>query len=152
MKIDMKSKEFAEFKHRNQLREDGKPYFTHLEGVVDNIIRYKHTLPYKLQPKVIFDDIVAAGYLHDIIEDTDTTLESLKEKFSPYTCKLVDILTRRPTETYYDFILRIRRSDYAARYIKCCDIMHNMSDADEQEKMGSRYAKYQMALYILDVL
>jgi len=78
MNISDKAASFGARKHKGQLDDDGKPYFEHCYQVVD-LLQY-----------VTFDeDILCAGYLHDTIEDTDTTYEELKEEFNERIADLV---------------------------------------------------------------
>jgi len=67
---------------RNQIYE-GKPYSFHLEQVVDNIIGYD----------VIDKDILAAGWLHDCVEDTGVGLATIRNLFGERIASLVDAVT-----------------------------------------------------------
>jgi (p)ppGpp synthase/HD superfamily hydrolase len=97
-----------------------------------------------------FNCIVSAAFLHDVVEDTDITIEDLRRDFSSLTCHMVEALTKRKGESYFDFIMRVSGTHlHGAKYIKICDITHNMSDANEKEKMSARYAKYELSRYIL---
>lgn len=138
--------------HKNQTRWDGSPYFNHIVGVVNLVQDNRKNLPdaFGLKEPEIFDKIVAAAFLHDVVEDTDITIEDLRREFSSLTCDMVECLTKRKGESYYDFILRVWGSGLpGAKYIKICDITHNMSDANEKEKMSARYAKYELSRHIL---
>ena len=67
-----------------------------------------------------------AAVLHDVVEDTDWTGDKLRlEGFSERVIELVDLLSRRDTETYDEFIERIR-SDAVAVKIKLADLEDNM--------------------------
>ena len=61
---------FAKDAHKEQKRASGEPYFNHLVATAQNLARYG------MDPVTI-----AAGLLHDVIEDTPVTEEQLKEKF-----------------------------------------------------------------------
>lgn len=148
----MTAKEFAQKAHENQFRENGEPYFNHVYNVAKMVSTYSYRLPSSIANTTLMNSLVDVAFLHDVVEDTSITLDELRKHFDKYTCDLVDILTRRKDETYYSFIMRIYSEGIVARYIKSCDILHNMSDASQEQKMGSRYAKYEMALYILNVL
>lgn len=87
MKLLHQSQKFA-FKHHKKQERDGDcplPYFTHPADVV-NILRYEAL---ETDPEVL-----AAGFLHDVIEETAATLEELEEKFGPRVTGLVMELTR----------------------------------------------------------
>lgn len=139
-------------KFKDIKRKDGKPYFTHLEAVAQIVDdNYYDLIPDQAREnwgghKLL---VMAIAYLHDIIEDTDTTMEDLKELgFPPLVYETVEILSRRKDETYFDFIMRINDSGpfcIAAKAVKLADLQHNMSDLNE----GSLKDKYRLAEYIL---
>lgn len=147
-----KAAEFARKAHSAQKRKDGKPYFTHVEAVA-NIVNMDW---FMLIPRTAQDNwnphkdhVVAAAYLHDVIEDCGVTKQQLiDEGFSVMTAEIVDDLSKRPGENYFDFIMRIHdggplRVGMVA--VKLADLQHNMSDLDE----GSLKDKYRLAEYIL---
>ncbi|MEN6521162.1 MAG: bifunctional (p)ppGpp synthetase/guanosine-3',5'-bis(diphosphate) 3'-pyrophosphohydrolase [Armatimonadota bacterium] len=74
---------FAEHAHEGQFRLSGAPYITH-----------------PLETARILADLemdvvsIAAGLLHDVVEDQDVTLEQLEKEFSPEIAKLVDGVTK----------------------------------------------------------
>lgn len=141
--------EFVKEKHKNQKRKDGKPYFTHLEAVAKNIEGFKSLIT-KWGFESFYEDIVIAAYSHDLIEDQGVTEEELKQNgFSDLSIKLIQTVSRKEEETYYDFIKRITRSEYKmlSSLIKLADLQHNMRDLNE----GSLKDKYRFAEdYILD--
>jgi (p)ppGpp synthase/HD superfamily hydrolase len=161
MNIIEKAAEFARKAHSAQKRKDGKPYFTHVEAVA-NIVNMDW---FRLTSIRDLDDwherkmrnnwdphkhhVVAAAYLHDVIEDCGVTKQQLiDEGFSVMTAEIVDALSKRPGENYFDFIMRIHdggplRVGMVA--VKLADLQHNMSDLDE----GSLKDKYRLAEYIL---
>lgn len=122
----------AEHAHRFQVRKwSGKPYITHPIAVAD-----------------AFDDVNyrIVAVLHDTIEDTSLTFKDLAEKgVQGDLLYVIDILTHKETQSYCDYILRIKDVTMA-RLIKIEDIKHNMSDL----KFGCLYDKYMLALYILN--
>lgn len=64
--------------------------------------------------------------LHDVIEDTEITLDYLKnEGFSENVISALDALTRRNNEIYDDFIDRIINNKIAS-YVKLADLCDNM--------------------------
>lgn len=74
--------EFAIEAHGNQKYGD-KPYYYHLRAVVST-----------MQAFTIWDkDLLAAGYLHDVLEDTNLTYEDLADHFNPKICSIVDACT-----------------------------------------------------------
>lgn len=144
--------EYAEQKHQGQKRKDGKPYFTHVEAVANIVAMDWFTLiPREAQDNwnKCKDQVVAAAYLHDVIEDCNVTKQDLLDAgISVMTAEIVDALSKRPGENYFDFIMRIHdggpfRTGMVA--VKLADLQHNMSDLNE----GSLKDKYRLAHYIL---
>jgi GTP pyrophosphokinase len=69
--------------HANQKRASGEPYINHCVAVAGI-----------LSDLYLASDAVAAGLLHDVVEDTNITLQELREKFGPSTASLVDGVTK----------------------------------------------------------
>jgi (p)ppGpp synthase/HD superfamily hydrolase len=92
--------------------------------------------------------IIAAALLHDTIEDAFVTQKYLKaDVMSVMTVVFVEIVTKRPGENYFDFIMRISNSGHVgAKMVKLADLQHNMSDLQE----GSMKDKYRFAQYLLN--
>jgi len=81
---------YATQAHAGQTRSGGDPYITHPMRVADHIRKYKqsHNL----------DALISAAYLHDTIEDTDTTQEVLHDLFGGLVASLVKELTSDPEQ------------------------------------------------------
>jgi GTP pyrophosphokinase len=73
----------AEQAHRDQIRASGEPYINHCISVA--IILAEMRVP---------PDVVAAGLLHDTVEDTQITLHDLRRDFGPDVATLVDGVTK----------------------------------------------------------
>jgi len=79
---------FAKNKHAGQFRADGiTPYSKHLEDVVNRLKSLG----------VIDEHILCAGWLHDTIENTDTTFDDLYEQFESEIAVLVSSLSKDMT-------------------------------------------------------
>ncbi len=144
---------FAKRAHEGQFRRDGKPYFTHVEAVATKVSEdWFQLIPREAQDNwnKHKDHVVAAAALHDVIEDCNVSAaDLLKEGFSVMTVEIVEALSKRKGETYFDFIMRIHdggpfRVGMVA--VKLADLSHNMSD---NPKEGSQLDKYRLAEYIL---
>ena len=78
-----KAAEYAEKLHANQKRKSGEPYFVHVVGVA-----------YILAQLQCGPSTIAAGFLHDVIEDTPVTKEELGKEFTPEIAELVESVTK----------------------------------------------------------
>ena len=74
------AKKFAREKHKNQKRKDGvTPFYDHLEGVVNRLKNLG----------ISNQDVLSAAWLHDVIEDTNTTFDEINEIFGNIISVLV---------------------------------------------------------------
>lgn len=128
--LQTKSEVFSHKKHRNQKDADGKPYFRHVEQVA-NILKQVTT----------DNNLIAAGYLHDTIEDTDTTYEELEEEFNKDVADLVNEVThegKKDNVGYYFPRLKTQRGIM----LKFADTLSNLSRMDSfPEKRKQHHLK-----------
>ncbi len=75
--------ELASKAHATQKRASGEPYINHCVAVAGI-----------LSDLYMSADAIAAGLLHDVVEDTEVTLQEIREKFGPSTAGLVDGVTK----------------------------------------------------------
>jgi len=73
----------AQEAHHGQTRASGEPFFQHSLSVADILAELR--LDY---------ETIAAAVLHDVLEDTDVTLDELQTEFGPTVAKLVDGVTK----------------------------------------------------------
>lgn len=112
-----------------------------------NLINLIERYPTDIKNHAMRVSVLASGYgsdyeliglLHDIIEDTDTTLDELPVD----TREDIDILTRKNSETYFEYIDRIVNSNKRAIIIKCCDIYDHLQCVDTlTDSLKKRYDK-----------
>jgi (p)ppGpp synthase/HD superfamily hydrolase len=124
--------------HEGQLDKSGRPYYLHPLRVA---MRLVHCTPEERH----------AALLHDVVEDTPTTLEDLRAMgYGEEVIELVDILTRRlpAGESHRQYLERIIASGSAkALRVKLADVIDNMSPAralhlpPEHRGMKHRFAK-----------
>jgi len=117
--------EFAAKAHDGQTRSSGKPYITHPLAVA-----------YTLLELGMDTDTICAALLHDVVEDTDATLDDLKKRFGQDVALLVDGVTKLskiPTSTKEEQqaenirkILLAMSQDIRVMIIKLSDRLHNM--------------------------
>jgi (p)ppGpp synthase/HD superfamily hydrolase len=131
--------EFSTRAHAGQTRKfTGTPYITHpiaVASIAKDIVD-SDWIDNSLLEKV--------ALLHDVLEDTDVTYEELLEVFGGEVAGCVRILTKIPSETYLQAILRAKKNPIT-RIVKYADNVHNSSDL----KPGCPKDKYEMSMYIL---
>lgn len=71
-------------------RYGAEPYAVHLDAVVANILRFDPNAD---------ADTLAAGFLHDVVEDTPVTLDQVMERFGSRVAELVHAVTAEPGAT-----------------------------------------------------
>lgn len=123
--------------HAGQVDKYGQPYIFHVMRVMNE----GETQDEKI-----------AGVLHDIIEDSDWTLEALsKEGFSELIIETIGLLTKAEGEDYLNYVKRL--SDHPlAKKIKLRDLKDNMDirRMDEiREKDIERLNRYLLAWRML---
>jgi (p)ppGpp synthase/HD superfamily hydrolase len=83
---------------------------------------------------------LAAGWLHDVIEDTDYTAAALRTAGVPEgVVEIVEVMTRRPDETYQEYIKRVARHP-RARQVKLADNAVNLGGLDDLAALGPAHA------------
>lgn len=128
-----KAANFADNKHRGQTRKyTGVAYITHCESVARGVRRVGGT-----------PAMIAAAWLHDTIEDTDTTIAELVENFGQEITNLVMQLTDVYTSENYPHMNRAARKEFEterlatispeAKLIKLADIADNTKDIVEHD-------------------
>ena len=123
--------------HSGQRDKGGQPYILH---------------PIRLMCQMTTAVERTVALLHDVVEDSACTLETLRaEGFSSTVVAAVDHLTRRDEETYQTFIERVQQSPLATQ-IKIADLVDNL-DASRIPNLTrsnvDRLKKYQRALSVL---
>lgn len=119
--------EFATRKHEGQKRFDGSDYIIHPIRVAKLVQKYKTS--HKI------DELIAAAYLHDTLEDTDTTYYELCDTFGILVASLVKELTTN--EDFKGFLgktlylqLKLKSMSNWALDIKLCDRLDNLEDLE----------------------
>ena len=123
--------------HEGQLDKAGAPYILH---------------PLRVMLKMTTDQARIVAVLHDLIEDTDWTIERLvQEGFDPAIRAAVDCLTKREGEGYEAFIQRVQLNPLAVK-VKIADLEDNMDGSrlkEVTEADEKRISKYKNALQVL---
>jgi (p)ppGpp synthase/HD superfamily hydrolase len=91
-----------------------------------------------------------AAILHDVVEDSDATLEDIEVFFGPEVRRLVEALTHAPGESYAAYIQRIVAAGKAAILVKLEDVHDNLERPDKGDgRDEARKLKYRAALKAL---
>lgn len=124
--------------HKGQVDKGGNPYILHPLAVMNRV----ETIEEKI-----------AAVLHDVVEDTEVTIDQLREPgFTEEILEAINLLTRAKEDSYEEFIEKTLMNRIA-RNVKIADIKENMNlsriqDPSEQDYM--RLEKYKRALERLE--
>jgi guanosine-3',5'-bis(diphosphate) 3'-pyrophosphohydrolase len=116
---------FSAFEHKGQVRHSGEPYLVHPLEVADQLADMKLDVV-----------AIAAGLLHDIVEDTQTPIERIKELFGVDVAHVVEGVTKlgsiqfssseeRQAENFRKMLLAMV-DDIRVILVKLADRLHNM--------------------------
>src|SRR6187549_1908669 len=116
---------FSAFEHKGQVRHSGEPYMVHPLEVADFLADLKLDVV-----------AVASGLLHDVVEDTLTTIEIIAERFGPEVAHVVEGVTKigaipfqsneeRQAENFRKMLLAMV-DDIRVILVKLADRLHNM--------------------------
>ena len=128
---------FANQAHHGQVRASGEPYVFHVISVAEILLSLNLDTP-----------SLAAALLHDVVEDTEVTLEDLQQRFGEEVASLVDSVTKM--KAFSDFkagaveslkteglkaenlrkLLLAMAKDVRVVMIKLADRLHNMRTLD----------------------
>ena len=145
---------FAMKAHGSQKRASGDPYFSHPLEVAGILTRYK-----------VDSASIITALLHDTIEDTDTDLHEIRDRFGGEIARLVDGVTKltriefqsdqaKQAENFRKFVLAMSE-DIRVLLVKLADRLHNMRTlhvmraekrrriaTETEDNMGSRFLFY----------
>lgn len=123
--------------HKDQLDKSGIPYVYH---------------PFHVAEQMETEDTVVVALLHDVIEDTDYTLDDLKAMgFPDRVTDALELMTHDDSVPYLEYVAKLKDNPIA-RTVKLADLRHNsdISRLDEvDEKALERVRKYEKAIELL---
>lgn len=115
---------FAQKAHEGQLRKSGEPYYNHVFATGVNLATLKMDA-----------ETIAAGIMHDVLEDTQVTETEMRAEFGEHITKLVEGVTKlgklrysgteRHVESLRKFFVAMA-DDIRVVVIKLCDRLHNI--------------------------
>lgn len=123
--------------HKEQKDKSGMPYVFH---------------PFHLAEQMDTEDSTIVALLHDVVEDSDFTLEDLLSfGFDSHIVDAISLMTHAEGVDYMEYVKKIKENPLASK-VKLADLAHN-SDLTRMdvvdEKVLARREKYQKAIEFL---
>jgi len=142
VEIILKAFNYAEKAHQGQKRSSGEPYIIHPLEVALILLELG------LDP-----DTIAAGLLHDVVEDTGSALQEVEDEFGPEIAKLVDGVTKLSRLEYKtkeeQQVENLRKmfvamaKDIRVIIIKLSDRLHNLRTLEYVDEEKQREKAYE---------
>lgn len=136
-KLTKKAMKIAYQAHQGQTDKTGLPYIYH---------------PIHLAEQMQDEATTCVALLHDVVEDTDITIEQLgQEGFPQEVLEAIQLMTHAPEVPYMDYVREIKKNPIASA-VKLADLRHNsdMSRLDVvDDKAIARVEKYHRAIDLL---
>lgn len=108
--------------HKEQVDKSGLPYVYH---------------PFHLAEQMMDEDTTIVALLHDVVEDTDYTLQDLREMgFSEPVVSAIALMTHNKDVPYMEYVAAIKENPLA-KAVKLADLRHN-SDITRLDTVTSR--------------
>ena len=135
---------YATDKHSDQRRKQSEdPYIIHPLRVLNILVTIGIT----------DINILIGGVLHDVVEDTDTSVNDIKHHFGNKIAKIVSEVSNNPNvskaERKRAQLRDISHKSHEAQLIKLADAVDNLSDFVTQELTGENWSYIQIRLYFL---
>lgn len=114
--------------HQGQVDYNGIPYIFH---------------PIHLAEAMDDEVSCCAALLHDVVEDTDVTMEDLRKEFPEEVMEVLKLLTHEKGVDYFEYVRAITAHPIAVK-IKLADLAHN---ADQTRCVGSGLPEEKLAYW-----
>ncbi len=144
-----KAYQYASIKHEGVKRDSGEDYITHPLNVAWILFKEMHLRDV---------NSICAAFLHDVLEDTDTTKEEILEEFNLDIANLVDGVTKIKNINFTNktekerantcILLKAAILDYRVILIKLADRLHNMRTIKFKKNREKAKAKCLETLYL----
>lgn len=127
------AKYFAIGAHGDQKRKyTGEPYWHHMQNICDTLLTY-------VNPLDVTEEMLAAAWLHDVVEDTNVSILTIQELFGKLVAQYVSALTepdksygnREERKKFYTYQLSL--APYEVQTIKLADLLDNTKDIVEHD-------------------
>ena len=123
-----KAMKIAYAAHHGQTDYNGIPYIYH---------------PIHLAEQMEDEVSCCAALLHDVVEDTNVTMEDLEQEFPEEVIAVLRLLTHEKDVPYFDYVRNIKSNPVAVK-IKLADIAHN---SDQTRCVGSDLTEKKLAYW-----
>ena len=125
--------------HKDQVDKTGLPYVFH---------------PFHLAEQMDDELSTTCALLHDVVEDSNVTLQNLADMgFPPAVLEVLALLTHAPDIPYMEYVKKIAVNPIAKK-VKIADLKHNSDvtrvDGEVDEYMQARWQRYKTALEFLE--
>ena len=124
--------------HKDQIDKSGMPYIFH---------------PFHLAEQMTDENTTIVALLHDVIEDTEYTLDDLRKfGFAEDVLSAISLMTHADDVPYMDYVVKIKTNPIA-KAVKLADLKHNsdMSRLDRITQIDEERAKkYKQAIELLE--
>ncbi len=126
--------------HQGQTRPNGEPYAEHLLEVLEILV---------VGAGVRDDEVLVAALLHDVVEDTSSSLEDVGARFGPEVADLVQWLTKpepgsgqKESDARQAYLARLRGAPEPALVVKLADRLSNVQRLDTHPRPAKRASYY----------
>ncbi|WP_163328235.1 RelA/SpoT family protein [Desulfurobacterium thermolithotrophum] len=143
----VKAYNFAKERHEGQFRKSGEPFFSHPAEVAYILAELRMDTP-----------TIISGLLHDVVEDTDTTIEEIEKEFGKEVAFIVKGVTKlegyqfsskeeRDAESFRNLLISLAE-DIRVLIVKLADRLHNMRTMESMKpESQKRNAKETLTIY-----
>lgn len=123
--MKQQAKEFAILAHQGQHRKNAQiPYITHPIRVAE-----------RLEAAGFSDELISAGYLHDVVEDTPYEMEDIEERFGSRVAHLVAAHTEDKSKSWQErkqhTIVTLKDAEKEVKYLIVADRLDNLLDLEQ---------------------
>jgi hypothetical protein len=134
--VDMleRAYEFARKYHAGQTRPAGEPYVIHLREVLQILLTYAG---------ITRPDVLAAGLLHDVVEDTPCSIGAVANAFGSDVATLVSWVTIDPALSREEYHERLRSAPADALSVKLSDRYSNVQRLHTNPRVRKQRSYYQ---------
>ncbi|WP_217587310.1 HD domain-containing protein [Lentibacillus saliphilus] len=121
-----RARSFAMDAHKGQTRKGSTtPYITHPIRVAE-----------RLEKAGVSDELVCAGYLHDVVEDTPITMEDIQKQFGVRVAQIVSAHTEDKSKSWQErkqhTIETVKEADLDVKYLIVADKLDNLVDLEDK--------------------